>query len=67
MRNAVVYVLANHKKHRASAAATVYAFDDVRRWWNVPPPTATPTTWLASLGWLRDGPLRIDEAPADTG
>lgn len=81
VRNALVYVLANHKKHRASAAAidpcssgawfsdwkqelaTVYALDDVRRWWNVPPPTAPPATWLASFGWLRHGPIGVDELP----
>lgn len=81
VRNALVYVLANHRKHRSSSAAidpcssgawfsgwrdelrTTYAFDDVRGWRNLPPPIAPPTTWLASVGWLRRGPIAVDEAP----
>jgi REP element-mobilizing transposase RayT len=81
-RNALVYVLANHRKHAASVAAidpcssaawfsgwkdeprTSFAFDDVRRRRDAPPPIAPPKTWLASVGWRRHGLVAVDESPA---
>ena len=32
-----------------------------------PPPVATASTWIASVGWRRHGPLRPDELPASPG
>jgi hypothetical protein len=71
VRNALVYVLANARKHvpgmrgmdpRSSA-----------RWFDVwrrkvaptrePSPVATPRTWLARVGWRRHGLIDVEESP----
>lgn len=71
VRNAIVYVLQNYRKHDPSP----FAFDawSSAPWfdgWTVtldPPatrtPVATPKTWLASKGWRRHGPVHFDERP----
>ena len=71
IRNALVYVLNNWRKHIPGARGL-----DPRssaRWFegwkerlrqDVPPsPVATARTWLARVGWRRHGLLEIDEAP----
>ena len=70
VRNAIVYVLMNAKKHgmRTDAAIDPYSsaawFDGFTR--SAPragPPIRPPRTWLASIGWRRHGLLRLDERP----
>ena len=73
MRNAIVYVLQNHKHHSPSR----YLVDECSSgpWftgWAAPlprPPTASPvaspTTDLARRAWRRYGPIRFDEGPAE--
>src|SRR5262249_55556424 len=71
LRHCLVYILQNWKKHIPGARGL-----DTRSsapWfggWNIPirsvcgpPPVAAPRTWLARVGWLRHGRIRIDEAP----
>lgn len=71
VRNAIVYVLNNFKKHMPGARGL-----DPRSsapWfagWRIrmrPPPGAAPVvaprTWLARVGWLRGGRLDPDERP----
>jgi len=71
VRNAIVYVLQNHKHHEPSrflvdenSSAPWFAH------WAAPlprPPThspvAEPLTWLARIGWKRHGLIRFEEAP----
>src|SRR3954470_9659966 len=71
LRNAIVYVLQNFRKHHPSpfvfdAWSSAPWFDG----WTFtldPPatrtPVATPGTWLASKGWRRHGRLGPDEQP----
>ena len=74
VRNALVYVLQNHKKHAGSAAldplssagwfdgfasALPVAFHSVG-----PPCIARAKTWLLKVGWRRRGLIRLTEAPA---
>ena len=72
VRNAIVYVLQNHRHHRRSR----YVVDECSsgRWFNgwveplgpadTPAPVAEPGTWLARVGWRRHGRIRFDEGPA---
>lgn len=70
VRNALVYVLMNAKKHgvrlsgadRFSSAPWFGGFAGVTPAAS-PPPTATAKTWLARDGWRRHGLIRIDEVP----
>src|SRR5438034_4498795 len=75
VRNALVYVLQNWRKHVPGARGV-----DARssgRWfegWRTPveriaasPPVVPPRTWLAAVGWRRLGLLHIDEGPALSG
>ena len=74
VRNALVYVLQNHKKHARSAAldplssaqwfdgfasALPPAFRGVG-----PPSVAAASTWLLRVGWRKRGLIRLTEAPA---
>jgi hypothetical protein len=71
VRNALVYVLQNFRKHIRGARG----FDacSSARWFDGwtraidevvgAPPVAAPRTWLARVGWLRLGRVRPDEAP----
>lgn len=71
VRNAIVYVLMNAKKHgvrlsgldRFSSAPWFDGFANVRPS-SSPPPTAEPKTWLANVGWRQRGLLRIGDRPA---
>jgi len=72
VRNAIVYVLQNHRHHEPSR----YLVDENSSgpWFTgwalsfAPPPTeapvADPVTWLARTGWKRHGPIAFDEAPS---
>jgi hypothetical protein len=71
VRNALVYVLNNFRKH-VRGASGIDPCSSARwfRGWTTPlqatespPPVAMPRTWLARVGWLRHGRVRIDEAP----
>jgi hypothetical protein len=72
VRNALVYVLNNFRKHIRSARGL-----DPRssaRWfegWRTAPgrvtevsPVARPCTWLARIGWRRIGLIDVDECPS---
>jgi hypothetical protein len=83
VRNALVYILHNHRKHGVSlawldACSSADAFDGWRR--DVlldvaragprrdrPPAVAPATTWLATTGWRRAGLLGLDESPRKPG
>src|SRR5215470_7274802 len=72
VRNAIVYVLQNHRHHvrshqRIDPWSSAAWFDG----WAaaVPPPStdspvSAPQTWLAKTGWRRFGPIGLDELPA---
>jgi REP element-mobilizing transposase RayT len=72
VRNGIVYVLYNFKKHHAgesrrvdpcSSAPWFDGFRDPLPRTLDPAPTWTPRTWLAQIGWRRHGLIRFDEAP----
>jgi REP element-mobilizing transposase RayT len=73
VRNAIVYVLMNAKKHGARLPSGIDAFSSAP-WFEgfaerlVPStdvaPVRSPRTWLASTGWRRRGLIRIDERPS---
>jgi hypothetical protein len=76
VRHALVYVLANFRKHDRAARGAIDPcssapwFDgwcdlrdrDTRA--RADPPVRAPRTWLASVGWRRRGLLSTREAPA---
>lgn len=70
VRNALVYVLMNAKKHGVrlsgvdafSSGPWFDGFANVRPS-TTDPPTAAPRTWLARDGWRRRGLIRIAESP----
>ncbi len=77
VRNALVYVLFNFKKHLAlgDTLEVVDPFSSAPWFdgWDGGPlrgfalgrsPVVSPRTWLLSTGWRRHGPLRLGEAPA---
>jgi len=71
VRNALLYVLNNWRKHLASARG----FDPCSTatwligWRSAPtppagsPPVARARTWLAAIGWRRYGCLNVDDGP----
>jgi REP-associated tyrosine transposase len=72
VRNAIVYVLQNWKKHLRPANGLDPCSSG--RWftgWRVvigasggpSPPVAAPRTWLASVGWRRLGLIGFEESP----
>jgi len=77
VRAALLYVLANAKKHARQAGVRVpRSWVDPRSsgawfdgWANGPPPLAEgwirPRTWLLAKGWRRRGLIRVEEAPAE--
>ena len=83
VRNALVYILHNHRKHGASLAwldtrSSAHTFDgwrpdlllDVARAGlqrDASPAVAPATTWLAMTGWRRAGLLGLDESPVRPG
>ena len=72
VRNAIVYVLQNHRHHRPSR----HWVDECSsgRWFNgwkatlpvpaTPSPVAAPLTWLLGVGWRRHGLIALTEGPA---
>jgi REP element-mobilizing transposase RayT len=74
VRNALVYVLQNHRKHGGSAGldplSSAASFDGFasaipRGFASVGPPCVVMArTWLLKLGWRRGGLIRSNEAPA---
>jgi hypothetical protein len=72
VRNALVYVLNNWKKHvfaargldPRSSAAWFDGWLDRTRSALGPAPIADPRTWLARVGWRRRGGIRVDEVPS---
>jgi REP element-mobilizing transposase RayT len=79
VRNCLVYVLANGRKHAAQRrkvlerdwtdpCSSAAHFDGWKRPLQPPagpgPPTEAPTTWLLGVGWRRHGLIAFDEAPA---
>jgi len=74
VRNALVYVLQNHKKHADTAAldplSSAAWFDGFAttipsEFRSVGPPCmAAAKTWLLKSGWRRRGLIRLSEAPA---
>ena len=72
VRNAIVYVLMNAKKHgvrltgldRFSSAQWFDGFAELTP--AEEPPTAAPKTWLAREGWRKHGLLRVHERPRPT-
>jgi len=74
VRNALVYVLQNHRKHAGSTAldplSSAGSFDGFA---NPLPPTfrsvgppcvAAAKTWLLRIGWRKRGLIQLSEAPA---
>jgi hypothetical protein len=76
VRNAIVYVLMNAKKHGARLQSGIDAFSSAP-WFEgfaerlVPSsdtsPVRAPRTWLASTGWRRRGLVHVDERPRAPG
>jgi putative transposase len=79
VRNCLVYVLNNVRKHAAQRRKVLERDWTDPCWsaaflegWNRPlqppagrgPPTAAPRTWLLGVGWRRHGLIAFDEAPA---
>jgi REP element-mobilizing transposase RayT len=71
VRNAIVYVLMNARKHRATIAAGVDRFSSAP-WFDgfvarVTPsgdsPVVASRTWLGTSGWRRRGLVHFDEGP----
>jgi hypothetical protein len=73
VRNALVYVLNNFRKHiRAahgidpcSSAAWFTGWASGCRAVVERAPIVEPRTWLARVGWMRHGRIRMHEAPRD--
>ena len=71
VRNALVYVLNNFRKHIRGARgldprSSARWFDGWRRWHAgmiEPSPVARAGTWLARVGWRRHGLVDADECP----
>jgi hypothetical protein len=76
VRHALAYVLLNFRKHLAQVGRRAPAVVDPAssgRWFGGwakevepsrdPPPVATAQSWLARVGWLRWGRIRLDETP----
>jgi REP element-mobilizing transposase RayT len=74
VRNALVYVLQNHKKHARNAAldplSSAASFDGFANpvpsgFRSIGPPcVAAASTWLLKIGWRRRGLIGLTEAPA---
>jgi REP element-mobilizing transposase RayT len=80
VRNAIVYVLMNAKKHGARIAgldpcSSARWFDGFRREAAVverseppsPSPVTPPRTWLGGIGWRRHGLVASTERPREAG
>ena len=74
VRNALVYVLMNAKKHAALGASGLDPMSSVRGFDGLsrpcvgdPEPVRPARTWLGSVGWRRHGLIRPDERPRAPG
>jgi REP element-mobilizing transposase RayT len=75
VRNALVYVLQNRKKHATRADEPVLDALSSAQWFDgfsrpvphgfrsIGPPSAPPRTWLLATGWRRRGLINWQEAP----
>jgi putative transposase len=78
VRNALVYVLQNHRKHARGSARACAPLDPLSSavWFDgfvalplllqlrsVGPPPTAPRTWLLRVGWRRYGRIRLSELP----
>jgi hypothetical protein len=71
VRNALVYVLNNWRKHipnargldARSSAAWFGGWNGIACTSSGPPPVAPARTWLARVGWRRLGLVDVDERP----
>ncbi len=73
VRNALVYVIFNHRKHVPAARGwdTCSSAPRLEGWETPPspfadsesPPVRRPETWLARTGWKRLGLIRLSEGP----
>jgi putative transposase len=73
VRHALIYVLMNFRKHRPwddcviDPCSSAGWFDGFRehtpRTPAHPPPVCPPRTWLAAVGWRRQGPIDVTERP----
>ncbi len=76
VRNTLVYVLQNHRKHAALAPSAILDPLSSAQWFTGfaervpvgfrsigPPAIRTPQTWLLQFGWLRHGRIRFAESP----
>jgi putative transposase len=74
VRNALVYVLNNFRKHfRAARGLDPYSSARWFNGWRTAPgrvaevsPVARASTWLARIGWRRWGLIDVDECPRPT-
>jgi hypothetical protein len=74
VRNALVYVLHNVRKHvphfrgldSRSSAAWFSGWTTARDTARAPSPVARARTWLAAVGWRRHGLIGEDERPRNT-
>jgi REP element-mobilizing transposase RayT len=71
VRNAIVYVLMNAKKHGARVATGIDAFSSAP-WFAgfkigaaavANPPVRSPMTWLGRVGWRKRGLIALSERP----
>jgi REP-associated tyrosine transposase len=69
VRNAIVYVLHNWRKHLPGANRGIDGCSSAR-WFpfenrtpDTLPPLPAATTWLLRQGWRRHGPISVNEAP----
>jgi REP element-mobilizing transposase RayT len=75
VRNALVYVLMNWRKHRPSARGIDPCSSGrwFAGWRSAPPasgepaPVARARTWLLAVGWRRWGAIRLNSAPVPSG
>ena len=70
VRNALVYVLMNAKKHGHRLASGVDAFSSAPWFFGVTQrlaPVVAARTWLGKVGWRRRGAVRVEERPRTPG
>jgi putative transposase len=76
VRNALVYVLQNHKRHSPSKLVPELDAHSSAEWFDGfsapipssfrsigPPRVVSPHSWLLRIGWLRHGRVRASEVP----
>ena len=66
VRNALVYVLMNAKKHGMRVANGIDRFSSAPWFFGIASdgaPVMASRTWLGTTGWRRRGAVRVDERP----